>query len=151
MNTVLAESPLFAVSTIVNSRAVFVPGCTARLGTAYFGKHAASPQHPHVVTFAAQRATVQEPGLPTRWSFGWPYGGQQNACIFSSNILLLCLFAHMTVAYVTDAYSVGFNDGLALFETLCLSCQDMKDYLDKIALYPDSPESAWQLAMSEQW
>ena len=50
-------------------------------------RHAASPQHPQVVTLAARRATVQEPGLPTRWSFGWPYGGQQNACIFSSNIL----------------------------------------------------------------
>ena len=54
----------------------------------YSGKHAASPaQHPQVVTLPARRATVQEPGLPTRWSFGWPYGGQQNPCIFSSNIL----------------------------------------------------------------
>ena len=52
---------------------------TARLlvGTVYLGKHAASPQHPQVVTLAARRATVQEPGLPTRWSFGWPYGPLQ--------------------------------------------------------------------------
>ena len=33
---------------------------------------------------SARRAAVQEPGLPTRWSFGWPYGGQQNACISTS-------------------------------------------------------------------
>ena len=37
----------------------------------------------------------------SRWSFGWPYGGQQNACIFSSNILgaatpsfFVCLFCY---------------------------------------------------------
>ena len=93
---------LYAAPFNVNFRAAFVPGSTqlARLGTVNFGKHAVSPQHPQVVTLAAQCATVQEPGLPTRWSFGWPYGGQQNACIFSSNIIVCprVIWLHMTMS-----------------------------------------------------
>ena len=54
-----------------------------------------------MVILAARCATVQEPGLPTRSSFGWPYGGQQNACIFSSNILEAVLCSSCLVQVVS--------------------------------------------------
>ena len=89
---ILCIGTIMYAAPFVYSRAASVPGSTqlARLGTVYLGKHAASPQHPQVVTLAAspRPPSMQESGLSTRWSFGWPYGGRQNACIISSNILI---------------------------------------------------------------